>query len=91
MGLGLNQPEAEVSEVVTGEKRKISFTQHLSNAGPGGSGERREGGEEGEEGGPRNKKIKLSSHTDTEAGIEAVRENLAKVRKFILVDKRGRD
>ena len=88
MGLGLNQPEAEVSEAVTGEKRKISFTQHLSNAGPGGSGE---GGEEGEEGGPRNKKIKLSSHTDTEAGIEAVRENLAKVRKFILVDKRGRD
>ena len=87
MGLGLNPPEAEVSEVVAQEKRKISFTQSLSNeqliegdSRPGGSGE--VGGEEGEEGGPRNKKMKLSSHTETEAGIETVRENLAKVRQF---------
>ena len=103
MGLGLHQHEAEVSEVVTQQRRKISFPQQLRNnqlgdgdSRPGGSGEREreEVGdeEEEEEGGHRNKKRKLRSPTDTESdkGIEAVRENLAKVRNFILVE-RGRD
>ena len=51
---------------------------------PGGSGERL--GEEEKEGEQRNKKRKLDSHTDTESdtGIDAVRENLAKVQNFII-------
>ena len=98
MGLGLHQQEAEVSEVVTQEKRKITFPQHLSNnqltegdTRPGASGEREEleDDEEDEEGGHRNKKMKLGSHTDTESdtGIDAVRENLEKVRNCLLVER----
>ena len=91
MGLGLNHHEAEVSEVVTQEKRKISFPQQLveGDTRPGGSGEREEvedeeEGEQEEEGGHRNKKRKLGSTTDTgsDTGIEAVRENLAKVENL---------
>ena len=102
MGLGLNPHEAEVSEVVTQEKRKISFPFQLrknqlgeGDTRPGGSGEREEveDEEEGEheeegeqelEGGHRNKKRKLGSTTDTgsDTGIEAVRENLAKVENL---------
>ena len=96
MGLGLNPHEAEVSEVVTQEKRKISFPFQLrknqlgeGDTRPGGSGEREEvedeeEGEQEEEGGHRNKKRKLGSTTDTgsDTGIEAVRENLAKVENL---------
>ena len=58
MGLGLHQHEAEVSEVVTQQRRKISFPQQLRNnqlgdgdSRPGGSGEREreEVGDEEEE------------------------------------------
>ena len=77
MGLGLNPHEAEVSEVVTQEKRKISFPFQLrknqlgeGDTRPGGSGEREEVEDEEEveqeeEGGHRNKKRKLDSHTDS--------------------------
>ena len=96
MGLGLNPHEAEVSEVVTQEKRKISFPFQLrknqlgeGDTRPGGSGEREEvedeeEGEQEEQGGHRNKKRKLDSTTDTgsDTGIEAVRENLAKVENL---------
>ena len=103
MGLGLHQQEAEVSEVVTQEKRKISFPQHLSNnqltegdTRPGASGERAEveDEEDDEEGGHRNKKMKLSSHTESESdtGIEAVRENLEKMtRKYEELVRKLRD
>ena len=92
MGLGLNPHEAEVSEVVTQEKRKISFPFQLrknqlgeGDTRPGGSGEREEVEDE-EEGGHRNKKRKLGSTTDTgsDTGIEAVRENLAKVENLTI-------
>ena len=90
MGLGLNHNEAEVSEVVTQEKRKISFPQQQveGDTRPGGCGQREElgdGEEEEEGGGHRNKKRKLGSNTSTESDtdIEAVRENLAKVENLI--------
>ena len=95
MGLGLNQQEAEVSEVVTERRRKISFAQHLGNdqlsvgdshSRAGGSGDGEEVGEvdEEEEGGHRNKKRKhVGNETESISELEAVREDLAKVKNQI--------
>ena len=94
MGLGLNPHEAEVSEVVTQEKRKISFPFQLrknqlgeGDTRPGGSGEREEvedeeEGEQEEEGGHRNKKRKHAIESESVSELEAVRENLAKVKNL---------
>ena len=93
MGLGLNHQETEVREVVTEERRKISFTQNLRNdqlpegdshSRAGGSAEREVmgEGEEEEEGGLRNKKRKHAIETESVSELEAVRENLAKVKNL---------